>query len=431
MNKELATAYQTLQKVYFEGAYASIELNKVLNDSFNKALVTKITYGVLENDIYLQYVVGKFVSKPAKPAIMLLLKMATYTLYNVASIPPFALTNECVELAKKQSDKYTAGFVNAVIKNIIKTPVQLPNPKVNFAKYASIKYSYPMWYVERLLRDFDKAFVEQLLAFKPTTDTHIRLIGAISPDSSKAKQFINELTSRGIRYDCTPVGLNVDYNALLKYPELTKYYVVQGVPSIVTALSVGAKAGDKVLDATSAPGGKACLIAGLEPSIRVTACDLHIHRVGLIRAYAQSLGLSNVAPLMCDATKYNKDWQNAFDCVLCDVPCSGMGVVTKKPDILLNREPQDIAELAGLQYQILCNNAQYVRSGGTLVYSTCSILPEENEQIITKFLRSHPEFERQAINTFGLNVTNKDNMYTFYPHLTGTEGFFICRMVRK
>ena len=434
MNKEIVLAYDVLSKVYFDKAYASIELNNVLNGDINKALVTKIVYGVLEQDIYLEYVVGKYVTKTPKSSVMLILKMATYIAKNINGIPLYALTNECVELTKKYGDKYVAGFVNATVKNIANGNVQLPNKNVDYAKYLSVKYSYPKWYVDMLLTQHDKQFVEELLTFKPTTDTHIRVVKQKGEDLQlSTSKFIEQLDKHQIRHTTSalPYTMYVDYMQLIEHKDLDKYYVVQGLPSIVTALSVGAKPGDKVLDCTSAPGGKACLIAGIDDNIRVTACDLHIHRVALIKKYANSLGLTNVIPLVQDATKYCKEWEKAFDEVLCDVPCSGMGVVTKKPDILINREQTNINELVGLQYMILVNNANYVKAGGTLVYSTCSILKQENEGVILKFLQSHKDFELQSIDTYGIDVTNNNFMYTFYPHLTGTEGFFIARLKRK
>ncbi|MBP5651629.1 MAG: 16S rRNA (cytosine(967)-C(5))-methyltransferase RsmB [Clostridia bacterium] len=433
MNKEIILCYDILSKVYFEKAYASIELNKVLNASVNKALVTKVVYGVLEQDIYLDFCVHSCVKKEPKPQILLLLKMATYMSKNISGIPLYALTNECVELAKKYADKYVAGFVNATIKNLSKTEFKLPNKSVDYAKYLSVKYSYPKWYVDYLLSVHDKGFVESLLAFKPTTDTHIRVIKQPNCDiNTSTDEFVKNLEKFGIRYQKSALyfTMYVDYNKLLEYTELKDYYVVQGLPSIITALSVGAEHNDKVLDCTSAPGGKACLIAGLDNTIRVTACDLHIHRVALIKKYASSLKLNNVIPLVADATKFDEKWQDTFDRVLCDVPCSGMGVVTKKPDILLNRSMSDVNELVGLQYQILCNNSKYVKHGGTLVYSTCSIIDKENEGIIQKFLKSHSDFKLVSIDTHKINVSNNGNMYTFYPHLTQTEGFFIAKLER-
>ena len=427
MNREIVLSYEVLSKVYFDKAYASIELNKVLNDTINKALVTKLVYGVLEQDIYLDYCVNKFVSKSPNPQILLILKMALYSAKNINSIPLYALTNECVELAKKYGDKYVAGFVNATIKNMANQEVKLPNHNVDKAKYLSVKYSYPKWYVEHLLKGHDLEWVENLLTYKPTTDTHIRVV-----DVTKVNEFVGKLQTYGISFEISalPYTMYVDYEQLLKHEDLNNYYVVQGLPSIITALSVGAIANDKVLDCTSAPGGKACLIAGLDNSIRVTACDLHVHRVALIRKYAQSLNLTNVIPLVADATKYDAKWDGTFDRVLCDVPCSGMGVVTKKPDILLTRTMADVNELVGLQYQILCNNARYVKHGGTLTYSTCSIIDKENQGVVTKFLATHPDFKLVPINVYGVNVTQDNNMYTFYPHLTKTEGFFIAKMER-
>ena len=128
---------------------------------------------------------------------------------------------------------------------------------------------------------------------------------------------------------------------------------------------------------------------------------------------------------------FNKNFENAFDFVLCDVPCSGLGVVNKKPDILLNRTPETLNEITKTQYAILDNNSKYVKNGGVLVYSTCSVLKEENNDIIAKFLQNHKDFSLTPIDTFGLNVINENNCYTFYPNVSGTEGFFIGRLIRK
>ncbi len=145
----------------------------------------------------------------------------------------------------------------------------------------------------------------------------------------------------------------------------------------------------------------------------------------------KKLGLNNVEAVKQNAVEYRSDWSEKFDYVLCDVPCSGVGVINKKPDIVLNRNPQDIVSLASTQYKILSNNSKYVKSGGILQYSTCSILKEENQDVINRFLKENPQFELTPIRTYGVNVKNQNNMYTFYPHISGTEGFFIARMKRK
>lgn len=425
MNREFLTAYDILKKVYFEKAYANIELNNFLksNNQINNNLVTKIVYGVLQNDIYLDYVVGKFVKPSTKPQIVLVLKMGRYISENIDGIPQYALVNELVELTKSKFDRYVAGFVNATLKNVISCKVELPKDS---AKQLSVKYSFPMWVIEKLLKHKSYEFVEDFLSTKLTELTHVRILGDV-------EQFVSDLKENGIEYLDTPIAFTkyVDYNALLKNPKFERRYVVQGLPSLICSLALGVTAGSMVLDATSAPGGKAGVIASIDPSISVTACDLHSHRVLLIENYMRKLGVKNVKAMKVDATQFKKEFENAFDYVLCDVPCSGLGVVNKKPDILLNRTPEGLVELIKTQKQILENNSRYVKSGGVLLYSTCSVLKEENYDVVAEFLSKHPEFELTKIDTCGVDVVEENGCYTFYPNISKTEGFFIGRLKKK
>jgi len=424
MNKELATAFSVLKSVYFENAYANIELNKVLRnkeDNLNYALITKLVYGVLEKDIYLEYVVKSFVKPTTKPIIKLILKLGRYVSEEVNSIPDYTVVNELVNLSKNFGDKYVSGFVNATLKNIIKAKVELPTNKL---EYLSVKYSHPIWIIDELLKVKDYDFVESLLAYKLTTLTHIRIVG----DYDK---FVNDLESDGIKYEKTPIEtLYVDYDAILN----SKYknrYVPQGIPSIICGKSLEVKPNSIMLDATSAPGGKAALIASGDKTIKVIACDLYPHRVELIKKYMNNLKIENVDTVVQDATKYRDDWKEKFDYVLCDVPCSGTGVINKKPDILLNRTREKLKQITKTQYAILDNCSKYVKKGGVLLYSTCSILDAENGQIINRFLQNHKDFELTKINTRGINVEDNNCKYTFYPHISNTEGFFIGRLIRK
>ena len=423
MNKELRLSYDILKKVYNDRTFASIQLNKDADKSINFGLVTKIVYGVIEKDIYLEYRIKEFVKNPTKPNILTLLKIGAYVIENINSIPLYACINEIVEITKGESDKYIAGFVNATLKNISKKAVVLPDSKTNIVRHLSIKHSYPEWIIKKLLSYKTVEFVEALLSKKLTTLTHIRVL-------KNYAEFVGLLTDNNIRYEKSILDncLYVEYSDLVNKKELLPYYTVQGLPSIVSALSLGAKAGDKVLDCTGAPGGKSGVVAGLDSSIDVTCCDIHSHRVLLIKQYMKKLGLNNVTAQKQDATVYKDEWKDSFDCVLCDVPCSGVGVISKKPDIMLNRVAQDITALSSTQYKILCNNAKYVKAGGSLVYSTCSILKEENEDIVNRFLKNNSGFELTNIDTFGVNVQNENNMYTFYPHISDTEGFFIAKL---
>ena len=200
------------------------------------------------------------------------------------------------------------------------------------------------------------------------------------------------------------------------------------MPSIITCNVLGANKAS-VLDVCSAPGGKAVYLAQLGNN--VYACDIHAHRVELIKKYAESLNLKNIKYFIQDGTKTKLEWQDKFDFVMCDVPCSNLGVSRKKPDVFLNKTFRDASTLAGIQYKILENSAKYVKSGGVLQYSTCTILNKENKDVILKFLRNNPEFSLTEIDFGDLDITNDNNMYTFYSHKTNTEGFFIGRMIRK
>lgn len=427
MNKELRISYEVLKKVYLDGAYVSIELNRALDNAkdINSALVTKIIYGVLEKDITLEYFVSLYVNKPPKTEFMILLKMVAYISKTISSIPTFALVNEIVDMAKA-IDRHQSGFVNAVSKKLIANKISLPSKEKNYTKHLSIKYSYPEWVIRELLKKHDSNFVEALISENLPTDTHIRIVtNKISASDFKAK-----LDTLGIRHSESLFDdtMYVDYGAFIK-TNLKDYVVVQGLPSIITSKALGVKSG-LVLDTCSAPGGKAMYIAGSSKA-EVYACDIHPHRVELIKKYALSLGINNVKCFVCDATKENSEWLEKFDFVMCDVPCSNLGVSRKKPDVFLNKSLNDVKTLAGLQYQILSNSAKYVKHSGILQYSTCTILDNENKGVIDKFLKNNPEFELTPIDTYGLNIVNDNNLYTFYPNLTHTEGFFIGRLRRK
>lgn len=187
--------------------------------------------------------------------------------------------------------------------------------------------------------------------------------------------------------------------------------------------------GNSILDACSAPGGKAVYIATLNPNAVVTACDVYEHRVKLIDDYAKRLNITNVKTCVNDASVFNPEFENKFDAVLLDVPCSGLGVVDKKPDILLNNQLK-FDELPALQSKILDINSKYVKVEGSIIYSTCTILPAENENIINEFLNTHHNFKLDKVEVYKVPAMDNSGLKTFYPNISGTEGFFIGKLVR-
>ena len=426
MNKELNIAYDILSKVYLDKSYVSIELNKYLNkldSSVNSSLVTKIVYGVLEKDILLEYFVSHYVTKLPEQKFLILLKIVAYVAKAVNSIPHFALVNEIVTIAKKL-DFHKSGFINAVAKKLVTGDVKLPD-KANYSKYLSVKYNYPEWVVKELLKSYSKEFVTDLVSCELTSLTHIR----VNLDKITAKEFKSKLEELDIKFEPSlyDYTMYVDYAKLLKIDDLKDKYIVQGLPSIITCNVLGAVKG-RVLDVCSAPGGKSVYLAQ-NRNLQVYSCDIHKHRVELVDKYAKSTGVK-LNTFVQDGTKFNPLWKSKFDYVMCDVPCSNLGVSRKKPDVFLNKTLADAKTLAGIQYQILDNSARYVKPGGILQYSTCTILDFENKNVIEKFLATHKDFELTEIDFGDINITNDKNMYTFYPNLTKTEGFFIGRLRR-
>lgn len=423
MNKELELTYKILQNVYFKGAYASIELNKNYKSNINFNLVTKITYGVIDADVKLDYFIKQFYKKAPKKEVSLIFKIGAYVGQEINSIPKFALVNELVEIAKHTKLKPYVSFINAVLKKIVNSTFVMPEFEDKLL-FLSIKYSKPAWFIDLMLKNFDYPFVVSFLSAELSNQTHIRINNLkISNDDFKSR-----LTELNIAYTSSVFddAVFVDYSNIVRESSLNGLYTPQGIPSMIVSRNVQ---GEQVLDACSAPGGKAIYVASLNPKSSVVACDFYDHRVKLIEDYATRMSVTNVKTKLQDASIFNPEFENKFDCVLLDVPCSGLGVIDKKPDLLINNE-LDFLSLPLLQSKMLANNAKYVKVGGSIVYSTCTILPSENENIINEFLNTHHNFKLEYVDTFGVICSDNCGLKTFYPHLSKTEGFFIGKLVR-
>ena len=431
MNKELNYSYNILYRVYIKNSYLGVELNNALfgvEDGVNKGLITKISYGVVERDIALDYIINQFVNREPSPEIALILKIGVYAGIFLNSIPKYTIVNELVELSKR-FDKNASGFVNATLKNILNGKITFPDKEKDYINYLSVKYSYPKWILNTLFKYFEKDKVFKILSTKITELTHIRVnTTEITVDNFKQELLKNDIKYQNSVLDFT---LYVDYEKLITHKNLSKYYIVQGLPSIITALNAVADRTTTVLDVCSAPGGKSVLIAMLNNKYKVTSLDIHKHRLDLVENYAKKYGVHNVTCKLNDATKLNEEFIDKFSSVLVDVPCSGSGVIVKKPDILINRKEENVKELVSIQKQILETSAKYVKPGGILTYSTCSILPCENQEIIAEFLKNHNEFSVVPVNTYGVNVVADDYGVTFFPYVSNTEGFYIGRLVRN
>lgn len=410
------TAVSVLTRIEKDNAYSNITLKAYLNDNeFTRediAFISALVYGVLDRRITLDYVLARFMKTPLKktaPFTLNCLRVALYQIMFMDKIPESAAVNEAVKIIKKSKESRNAGFVNAVLRAVLREETLLPAG--DSANELSIKYSCPLWIVESFLKDYGKENTVALLSesLKPAPTT-LR-VNTVKTDSEGLKNALEEMgikSSDGELKNSLILekGTDIANNPLYK----KGLFYVQDLAS-QTAISVLApKPNDRVLDMCASPGGKSFTMAQyMENKGEIVSCDLYEQRVGLIDEGAKRLGLNIIKPTVNDATVYNEAL-GKFDCILCDVPCSGLGVIRRKPDIKYKTD-NDFYELQEIQYKILCNAVKYLKPNGKILYSTCTLRSEENEKLVIRFQKEYNSFRKVSENTL-------------MPHINGTDGFY-------
>lgn len=418
MNNAFLKSFTTLQQVYSERAFSSIALNKTLSSckSQDKALITKIVYGVLDNDLKLQYILSKYVKKLPKGETLIIMKIGVYCLTEL-SLPVYTIVNDLAELAKITEDRRIVGFVNATLKRISQTIADFDAyPQEEIQRY-SVLYSYPEWALLKLVKDYGKQTAFDIVSHVSDNGNTVRVVKEYA---SRATEIFGEVQ---------PTCFSDAFRVTGRLPELDSRFTVQSLSSMAIARAVVNGLRGNFLDCCSAPGGKAVYVRQLAGSARVVACDIHAHRVELIKLYAARMK-TEIETCCADMTVYNPKWEQFFDTVLCDVPCSGFGVLDNRPDIKLFRENKDISELMKLQYAILNNCSNYVAVGGRLIYSTCTVFDNENGQNVRKFLKEHTNFELGQIEIAELPQTRGQSTYQFLQHKDGMQGFYLAVLKR-
>lgn len=439
----LKIIYETEEK----GAYSNISLNKHLNGTElspqDKGLVTEIVYGTLKNKILIDYYIQSFSKvkmKKISPWILNILRAGAYQILFTDKIPVSAACNESVKLAKKYGHSASSGFVNAILRNIAREGknIKLPDRGKNVSEYLSVKYSHPHWMVNLLLKEHDADFIEGLLsANNDVPELSVR----VNTLKTKRDDLIEELKSEGFdaqesRY--APDGLIVKGMAS---PTNSKafndgLFQVQDESSMLVARVLSPKANDFVMDVCSAPGGKTTHIAQLmENKGKIIAFDIHPHKLELVRSNAKKLEIDIIETIEQDASIEVPEFLAKADCVLVDAPCSGLGIIRRKPDIKWSRTESDINELKTIQRKILEASSVYVKPGGTLVYSTCTVLKDENSGTVTDFLNSNKDFYIEDLRPFLLDslkeYADEKGWLQLYPNVQGIDGFFMCRMRKR
>ncbi len=406
MNNPLTDPYLILSKVYLGGKFLKQAIAETPVEPLNKARTVKICYGVLEKDVYLEHIIGANVKKQPKNAIKIIIKIALYMLEFMQK-HDYMVVDYAVELTKKTGKDGASGFVNAFLRSC-KIP---PLPEKTDERLA-VECSAPVWLVKRLRRSYKSEAAQILCAeslgvcvrFERNKENYLTKPHKVSPFEN-VYFFDNFVRDGG--FFCGD-------------------YTFQSVGSVAICNAI-ASCGS-FLDACAAPGGKSVLLSKKCDS--VCACELHPHRVELIKSYAERMGANNVKAIQTDSLVYNPEWEQAFDGVLCDVPCSGTGVINENPDIKLFRKESDLVSLTKTQLKILENCSRYVKKDGVLYYSTCSVLPEENDSTVCRFLELHPEYALiNLISPLGHRATKYG--LQFLPHISMGAGFYISAFRRK
>lgn len=413
------TAMKVIYDVEFNGAYSNMALKKALNtaelENHDKTFMTALVYGVIDKKITLDYVISRYSKlklKKISKYILVILRMGIYQIMFMDKIPSSAAVNESVKLAKKYGHGASAGFVNGVLRNVSKGQIEYPEDR---NEYLSVKYSFPMWICEKWIDDFGYDFTENLMsAFSEPSRLIIRPnILKISADKlceELCRQNAEAFTEDGY---IVCKGFDISNDSLYK----NGYYTVQDAAAMQASKVLAPCEGDTVIDMCAAPGGKTTHMAELMSNKgRIYAFDVHEHKLNLINKNAKRLGVTIIETALSDGTVFDSKYKETADKVLCDVPCSGLGIIRRKPEIKWNREENN--NLPQIQRQILESASQYLKRGGELVYSTCTLNKEENEEVTGDFLKDNTGFEKLYEKTF-------------YPHIDNTDGFYICKMKRN
>ena len=437
-------ALEAVADVVRNQAYASQALDRALSGAElspeDRRLAASLFYFTVENRLQIEWALGKLLESRPEPVVNDILHLAAAQILFMDRIPDHAAVDEAVKMVRSAGRGGLDKLVNGVLRSLIRArdagELALPDRETEPEAYLSVRCSLAMPAVKRLAEAYGVDAAEQIAAYAPGQRTV-----TVRPNVSRidCAAFESMLDREGFEWKRGAVNGAYILSGAGSLAEQEGYrsglFSIQGESSMLAAQAVCARPGMQILDACAAPGGKTCLMAEvMGGSGRVYAWDVHPHRVELVRAAAKRLGLENVRPAVHDARRPVESMELAMDAVLVDAPCSGLGVMADKPDVKFRVTEEELESLPPLQAQILESCARMVKVGGLLVYSTCTILPEENERRVRAFLEKHEEFEPDRDDSWlpgSLRDRMQDGMIQLLPGRDGVEGFFIARMRRR
>ena len=441
-------ALKVLMAVLEEGAYANLALNKVLEKyrpaKLDRAFATELAYGSLKALGTLDWVLAQFVKRPLDdqpPAIRNILRISAYQLLYMPRVPPRAVCYEGTELSKKYGHAGIVKFVNGVLRNLARSGSKIEYPALEQkpVEHISLCYWHPAWLVERWLAEYG---LEETLEFcrannAPAPNT-VRT-NTLKIDRDALARLLEEEGLSVEKAAFAPEGLHISgYHSLGSLPSFKKgLFTAQDESSMLASRALSPVPGAFVVDACSAPGGKTTHLAELmENRGRIVAADIYRHKLALVEENCARLGITIVEPVEEDARNLGKVYAGRADFVLVDAPCSGLGVLRRRPDARWRKKPGQIAELVDLQAEILESASRCLKPGGVMVYCTCTVTREENLEQVKNFLAGHSEFVFDSLVPFlpsSLDAKNTlgGGYVQLYPHVQGTDGFFIARLLKK
>lgn len=433
-------AFEALLKVQRDSAYSNLAVDSILKenehfDERDKAFVCNLVYGTLDRLILIDYNLGLYLNQPVrklKPELHTILRLGAYQILFMDKVPSRAAVSESVNLAKVNKSAFAASLVNAVLRRVADNGLRLPEGDENSPEFLAIKYSCPEWLMSMWI---DAYGIENAVQLADKALEAPSVVARINTTKTNADDLIWKLAEDGVvaeRSEKFPDALVLRNTGAVE--ELLAYeeglFHAQDFASQLCCKALDAQEGDVVFDLCSAPGGKAFTIAEMMNNTGcVRAFDIYQSRVDLIKNGAKRLGLDNVYTYLSDASIYNENYGMA-DRVLCDVPCSGLGIIRRKPEIRFKKF-DDIDNLPDIQYRILCNAVKYLKDGGRLVYSTCTLNPKENSEVCDRFFAEHPEFEAVEVLPEIKRYKEGEKYLTLMPHIHSTDGFFIAAFIKR
>lgn len=408
-------ALLALNDILYNGKYSNIAVKEMLGkcrgmDKTEKAFFTNLVYGVISRHFTLEYVISQYSAIKLKKLaryVKIILELGFYQIIYLDKVPESAAVNECVKLSKRYCKKGSDRFINGVLRAFLKNRCVIPDDDL------AVKYSFSQEMTEMFLEQFGYEFSDQLMQALNTPPDIMLRPNTLKTDADKLSGL---LRADGIENTVTDYGMVISDGFDVASNRLYKegYFTPQDRGAYTASVVLAPKEGETIIDMCSAPGGKATHIAELmKDNGNILAFDIHEHKVSLINNSAKRLGFNSINAQVGDSAVYNSELNGIADRVLCDVPCSGWGIIRRKPDIKLSHT--DLCELYDIQKKILDNGAKYVKIGGCIVYSTCTVNKKENEEIISEFLSKNKNFE-------------KTYEKTFYPNIDGCDGFYVCRL---